>query len=98
MLQKLSLLFPLWMILSGLFAMYAPESLASFNQGPLMVAILAFIMLGMGLTLSVEDFRRMARSPRAVVTSQLLSTRSTASAGTYLGREDKRQWAMGGKA
>jgi BASS family bile acid:Na+ symporter len=66
MLQKLTLLFPLWMILSGLFALYAPETLASFNQGPLMVAVLACIMLGMGLTLSIDDFRRIARSPRAV--------------------------------
>lgn len=66
MLQKLTLLFPLWMILSGLFALGSPESLAFLNRGPLMVAVLAFIMLCMGLTLSMEDFRRIARNPKAV--------------------------------
>jgi BASS family bile acid:Na+ symporter len=36
------------------------------SQGSLVVLLLAFIMLCMGLTLSLEDFRRIARMPRAV--------------------------------
>lgn len=66
MLHKLALLFPLWMILSGAIALYWPQWLTAMNQGPLMVLLLAFIMLCMGLTLTFEDFRRVARKPREV--------------------------------
>jgi BASS family bile acid:Na+ symporter len=66
-LQRLALLFPLWMILSGAAALYWPAWLATMNQGPLMVVLLAFIMLCMGLTLTAGDFRRIARMPREVL-------------------------------
>src|SRR5690242_10832962 len=66
MLQRLSMLFPLWMILSGIAALSWPERLTPMSQGSLVVLLLAFIMLCMGLTLSLEDFRRIARMPRAV--------------------------------
>ena len=66
MLHKLSLLFPLWMILSGALALCWPEWFAALNQGSIMVLVLAFVMLCMGLTLTVDDFRRIARMPRAV--------------------------------
>lgn len=67
MLQRLALLFPLWMILSGAAALCWPRWLASMNQGSLMVLLLAFIMLCMGLTLTGGDFRRIARMPREVL-------------------------------
>jgi BASS family bile acid:Na+ symporter len=66
MLQRLSMLFPLWMILSGIAALSWPDRLTPMNQGSLVVLLLAFIMLCMGLTLSLEDFRRITRMPRAV--------------------------------
>lgn len=66
MLHKLSLLFPLWMILSGAMALSRPEWFVALNQGSVMVLVLAFIMFCMGLTLTVDDFRRIARMPRAV--------------------------------
>lgn len=66
MLQRLALLFPLWMILSGAIALYWPHWLTALNQGAVMVLLLAFIMLCMGLTLTLEDFRRIARLPKAV--------------------------------
>ena len=66
MLHRLSLLFPLWMILSGAAALGWPERLTAVNHGSLVVLLLAFIMLCMGLTLTFEDFRRIARMPRAV--------------------------------
>ena len=68
MLQKLALLFPLWMILSLAMALYWPKWLIALNQGPVVVLVLAFIMLCMGLTLTFEDFRRIARMPKAVAT------------------------------
>ncbi|MDO8893810.1 MAG: bile acid:sodium symporter family protein [Nitrosomonas sp.] len=66
MLQKLTLLFPLWMILAGAMALFWPEWLLPLNQGPVVVLILAFVMLCMGLTLTFDDFRRIARMPRVV--------------------------------
>ncbi|MBK6959301.1 MAG: bile acid:sodium symporter family protein [Nitrosomonas sp.] len=66
MLQKLTLLFPLWMILAGAVALSSPEWLLPLNQGPVVVLILAFVMLCMGLTLTFDDFRRIARMPRVV--------------------------------
>jgi BASS family bile acid:Na+ symporter len=66
-LQRLTLLFPLWMILSGAIALHWPRWLATMNQGSLMVLLLAFIMLCMGLTLTAGDFRRIARMPREVL-------------------------------
>jgi len=67
MLQKLTLLFPLWMILTGTVALSWPEWLIPLNQGSVVVLILVFIMLCMGLTLTFDDFRRIFRMPKAVV-------------------------------
>jgi BASS family bile acid:Na+ symporter len=66
MLHKLAILFPLWMILSGATALCQPEWFIALNQGSIMVLVLAFVMLCMGLTLTLDDFRRIARMPRAV--------------------------------
>ena len=66
MLQRLTLLFPLWMILAGALALSSPEWLLPLNQGPVVVLILAFVMLCMGLTLTFDDFRRIARMPKVV--------------------------------
>lgn len=68
MLQKLTLLFPLWMLISAAFALFNPAWFISLNQGSTVVFILAFVMLCMGLTLTVDDFRRIARMPKAVAT------------------------------
>ncbi|MDP1559236.1 MAG: bile acid:sodium symporter family protein [Nitrosomonas sp.] len=66
MLQKLTLLFPLWMMLTGAIALSWPEWLLPLNQGSVVVLILAFVMLCMGLTLTFDDFRRIARMPKVV--------------------------------
>ncbi|MBY0474008.1 MAG: bile acid:sodium symporter family protein [Nitrosomonas sp.] len=66
MLQKLTLLFPLWMILLCATALIWPEWFVFLNQGSIVVLILAFVMLCMGLTLTFDDFRRIARMPKAV--------------------------------
>lgn len=67
MLQKLTLLFPLWMILICTTALIWPEGWIFLNQGSVVVLILGFVMLCMGLTLTFDDFRRITQMPRAVV-------------------------------
>ncbi|MFN2427792.1 MAG: bile acid:sodium symporter family protein [Candidatus Binatia bacterium] len=59
-------LFPLWVLLAGAAALVHPPLFAWFS-GSLIVWALAVIMLGMGLTLSLDDFRRVGDIPGAVV-------------------------------
>jgi BASS family bile acid:Na+ symporter len=59
-------LFPLWVLLAGAAALAHPPLFAWFS-GSLIVWGLAVIMLGMGLTLSFEDFRGIGQMPGAVM-------------------------------
>lgn len=58
-------LFPVWVLLCGVLALVEPRWFTWFS-GPWIVWGLAVVMLGMGVTLSVEDFRRVATMPRAI--------------------------------
>ncbi|WP_338429932.1 bile acid:sodium symporter family protein [Synechococcus elongatus] len=68
MADQLTNLFPFWLLLIGAIALRWPQIFIGLNQGNLPVLILTLIMLGMGLTLSLDDFRRVGRLPRAVLT------------------------------
>jgi BASS family bile acid:Na+ symporter len=57
--------FPLWVIAAGAAALVHPPAFTWFS-GPWIVWGLAVIMLGMGITLSLDDFRDVVRMPRAV--------------------------------
>ncbi len=54
--------FPLWVLACSSLALVRPEWFAWF-RGPMIVWGLAVIMLGMGITLTVDDFRRVLRVP-----------------------------------
>ena len=58
-------LFPVWVVVAGVLALFRPAWFTWFS-GPFIVWGLAVIMLGMGMTLSVDDFRRVAKMPKAV--------------------------------
>jgi bile acid transporter len=58
-------LYPLWTIGASLAGYYAPDLFLWFS-GPWIVWGLTAIMLGMGLTLSLADFRRVWEMPRPV--------------------------------
>jgi bile acid:Na+ symporter, BASS family len=58
-------LFPLWVLLGGALALAQPAWCAWFKGGYITWG-LAVIMLGMGLTLSVDDFKAVLKLPRAV--------------------------------
>src|SRR5687768_8323246 len=57
--------FPIWVITLSAIALFAPAWFTWFS-GPWIVWGLALIMLGMGLTLTVDDFRSVTRLPKAV--------------------------------
>jgi len=66
LLERLANAFPLWVAAACGLALVAPAAFAWF-RGPLIVGGLAVIMLGMGMTLSLADFARVASRPLAVV-------------------------------
>ncbi len=57
--------FPLWVLICSGIALFQPETFTWFR--PYIVWGLGIIMLGMGMTLSVEDFRQVLKMPRAAV-------------------------------
>lgn len=58
-------LFPVWVLAGGILALIYPPMFTWF-RGPLIVWGLAVIMLGMGITLTLNDFRRVLLMPKAV--------------------------------
>lgn len=62
--QRLTLLFPLWALLGSALAYAHPELFAPWQRA--IVPLLAIIMLGMGMTLTAEDFRRVATRPMLI--------------------------------
>jgi BASS family bile acid:Na+ symporter len=65
LLAHLTNAFPLWVVACSALALVQPAWFTWFT-GPAIVWGLAVIMLGMGLTLTVDDFRAIGRMPRAV--------------------------------
>lgn len=70
MLQKFTSLFPLWAVLLSAVAYVYPEYFAP-HQG-LIVPFLSLIMLGMGITLSVDSFLAVLKRPSAVLLGTLM--------------------------
>lgn len=65
LLSLLTNLFPFWVFLGGGLALVRPQWFTWFS-GEFITWGLAVIMLGMGITLSVDDFRSVLKMPRAV--------------------------------
>ena len=66
LLDTLANAFPVWVLVACGLALVRPELFIWFRGNAIVVG-LAVIMLGMGLTLSIDDFRRVASRPGAVV-------------------------------
>lgn len=60
-------LYAVWIVLSFVIGFYCPKVFMWFTHGNWMTAAMALVMLGMGLTLNISDFRELIRMPRAVV-------------------------------
>merc|ERR1719235_172822 len=57
-----STLFPLWTALVAILGVYVPSSF-SWIPTSAFTALLGILMLSMGITLSLDDFRRVAQKP-----------------------------------
>jgi BASS family bile acid:Na+ symporter len=64
-LNLLTNLFPLWVLLCCAGALVEPAAFTWFS-GPYIVWGLGIIMLGMGITLSLDDFKRVLQMPKSV--------------------------------
>ena len=64
-LETLANAFPLWVLAACSLALVRPELFTWFGDAAIVVG-LGVIMLGMGLTLSLDDFSRVASQPSAV--------------------------------
>ncbi len=63
-------LYPVWTIAVSVLALMNPATLVWFN--PYVVAALGFVMLNMGLTLSVKDFKSLGKMPGSVAVGFIL--------------------------
>ena len=63
-------LFPIWAIALSILAYYIPAPFIELKPG--IIPLLTIIMFSMGLTLSVEDFRRALSMPRLIFSGLIL--------------------------
>ena len=84
MLNRLTNLFPVWVLAASLLALWIPEIFTWF-KGPLIPAGLGVIMLGMGLTLSPDDFKGVLKYPQWVFLGILLQYTVMPASGWALG-------------
>lgn len=70
LISRLTRLFPLWAILISLFAYVRPAGLLGLL--PHVPALLMLVMFGMGVTLSLADFRRVLARPAPVLVGVVL--------------------------
>ena len=67
---SLTRLFPLWAILCAIVAYFSPNVYLSVS--PYTSQLLMFVMFTMGVTLSIDDFKRVVTKPKAVIICTLL--------------------------
>lgn len=79
MIAQVTRLFALWTVLGTAWAWFIPAHFLWVVDGrfqpfgqPLVSVMLGVIMLGMGLTLEIDDFRRVLALPKAVATGVVL--------------------------
>lgn len=70
-LNFLTAAFPAWALIASILALYRPEWFTWFSGG-LITGGLGVIMLSMGLTLHVDDFRRVGKNPKLVALGVVL--------------------------
>lgn len=70
MLAKLTRLFPLWAVLLSVAAYYSPSTFLGI--GPWVTYLLMLIMFGMGVTLNIDDFKRVLVRPAPVIAGTFL--------------------------
>jgi len=60
-------LYAVWIVLSFIIGFYFPKAFLWFTTGHWMTAAMAIVMLGMGLTLNISDFREIVKMPKTIM-------------------------------
>jgi bile acid:Na+ symporter, BASS family len=68
--EKIIRLFPLWAIVLSVIAFHAPSPFVELKGG--IIPLLMIIMFSMGLTLSIDDFKRALSMPRVIIIGLVL--------------------------
>jgi bile acid:Na+ symporter, BASS family len=69
--QRIVTLFPLWVLAASLFSLYYPPCFTWFS-GSFITIGLGIIMLGMGITLQWDDFKRVGKIPGRILLGVIL--------------------------
>lgn len=83
--HRFTSLYPVWLVLVSLVALWHPPTFAWFS-GQWIVWALTIVMLGMGLTLTVDDFRHLLRTPGSLALGFLAHYTIMPLTGWFLGR------------
>ncbi len=70
MIKTFSTLFPLWAIAISVFAYFQPDLMTDFKSW--IIPLLILIMFCMGVTLKIEDFKRVLKRPKIIAVTVLL--------------------------
>jgi BASS family bile acid:Na+ symporter len=70
MINWLTRLFPLWAITCAVIAYVYPHHFSSLKTA--LIPLLTVVMFGMGMTLTLSDFRKVFTSPRVILTGVFL--------------------------
>jgi BASS family bile acid:Na+ symporter len=68
--KSVTKLFPLWVLLCATIAYFAPEPFKPYSRW--IPWLLGLVMLGMGLTMSLDDFKLVFKRPKDVIAGVLL--------------------------
>ena len=66
MLSRFTDAFPIWVTVAAVLGWFWPAGMTSLGDPSVVRGLLMVVMLGMGLTLTVEDFRRVLSRPRDI--------------------------------
>ncbi len=85
MIEKIIFLFPLWMISFCTVAFFEPKIISWF-KGDYITYALGIIMLGMGLTMKLDDFKLVLKKPKLVFLGVTLQYTIMPTAGFFLAK------------
>lgn len=70
MIKKISILFPLWAVLFSILAYFQPSLVIGFKSW--VIPLLILIMFCMGITLKLDDFKRVFKKPKIIALTVIL--------------------------
>mmetsp|Transcript_17307 Transcript_17307/g.16649 ORF Transcript_17307/g.16649 Transcript_17307/m.16649 type:complete len:415 (-) Transcript_17307:10-1254(-) len=83
-LDKITNLFPLWVLSASILGYFKPSLFTWFS--PYITAALAVTMIGMGMTLTISDFKRVIETPQYVLIGFLAQYTVMPLAASYLSK------------